>query len=77
MNLRKFDEDEIVFKKGDEGSEMFIVMSGAVGIFTDDSFTQFERKMTETGTFGERGLSNSNRECSAKSIDTNTLCLTL
>lgn len=36
MTLRKLSEGEVVYRKGEIATEMFIIMSGAVGLFSDD-----------------------------------------
>jgi len=59
---------------------MFIVMSGAVGIYLDDEMLVCQNKITETFTFGEKCFISSERtirEAFAKSLNNSTFCLAL
>lgn len=35
LTLKKFENNEVIYKKGEVADSMFIIMSGAVGLYSD------------------------------------------
>ena len=57
MKERTYKKDEIIFKKGDIGEEMFIISSGSITLTDIEARGQTFQDMTVTsGTFGERAI---------------------
>lgn len=57
LTLKKFKNNEVIYNKGDNADSMIIVMSGAVGLYSDAEFTTLiGSKLTETQVFGEKCL---------------------
>ena len=50
-------EDEVLFRQGDMGREMFVLLNGKVRIYLEQGYEQTELAVLEKGaTFGEMGL---------------------
>ena len=56
VHQRVYDKGEIIFKKGDFGDELIVVMVGEVGVYVDDMLQQCVAVLTENKTYGERSV---------------------
>lgn len=56
--LKRFKEDEFIFREGESGNEVYIILSGKVGVYLD-SFSDYPIKISEMGPgelFGEMSV---------------------
>ena len=51
-----YNRGEVIVKKGDIGTEMFVVLIGEVGVYFDDELNHCIVKLNENKTFGDRSL---------------------
>ena len=57
MTYHKVQAGEFVYKKGQRGDEMFVVMQGTIGTYlSSKNPTDYTNKLTETFCFGEKAL---------------------
>ena len=56
LQQRVYDKGEIIFRKGDLGEELFVIMIGEAGVYVDDQLQQCVVELTENKTYGERSL---------------------
>lgn len=74
MKQKVFDRNEVIFQKGDPPTDMFIVLMGEVGLYSD---TKCLRVTIENNTFGEKALDSMELRDRTAVAHKVTVCLTL
>ena len=78
-NLRKYNEDDYVFYQGDEGDELYVVLTGKVGIYIN-SFEGSHIKVAEIGPgsfFGEMSVIDDQPRSASVVAEVDTLALAI
>lgn len=76
--IKKYKKGDIVFSEGDEGNSFYVVETGKVSIFIDDSGSKkIINTLSDGGYFGEMGVvNNDKRSASAETNkDSTLLCI--
>ena len=73
-----FEKDDLIFTQGDLAGEMYIILTGSVGIYSDKERYELMVKLKPKSIFGERALisKENTRSKTAAAVD-QTICLKL
>jgi CRP-like cAMP-binding protein len=74
MRQKVFDRNEIIFSKGDPPTDMFIVLMGEVGLYSEKKCISVA---TENHTFGDKALDSMELRDRTAIAHKVTVCLTL
>ena len=53
---RFYEQDELIVRKGEEGTRMFLLVSREIGIYEDEACKSMSRRVTKDKVFGDRAL---------------------
>ena len=56
MEQRLYNKGEIIVRRGEVGTEMFVVIAGTVGVYMDHKLQNCVVELQKNSTFGERSL---------------------